>query len=99
MQERRAGQRSRVSRDAKIILRHASAIVACTLHDLTNSGACLSLVGTVALPETFELTFDNGRSCRPCRLRWRIGDRLGVLFERPQEGAQEGAQENTEKGR
>jgi PilZ domain len=80
MDKRRAGQRSRVSRDAKIILGHASPIIPCTLHDLTNSGACLSLDGTDALPETFELTFDHGRSCRPCRVRWRIDNKLGVAF-------------------
>jgi hypothetical protein len=82
MEERRAAQRSRVSRDAKIILGHASPTIPCTLHDLTNSGACLSLTGTVVLPETFELTFDNGRSCRPCYLRWRIDNKLGVAFEK-----------------
>jgi hypothetical protein len=82
MEKRRAKQRSRVSRDAKIILGHASPIISCTLHDLTNSGACLSLTGTEVLPETFELTFDHGRSCRPCRVRWRIDNKLGVAFER-----------------
>jgi PilZ domain-containing protein len=82
MEERRAGQRARVSRDANIILGHASAFISCTLHDLTNSGACLSFTGAVVLPETFELTFDHGRSCRPCRLRWRIDNKLGVAFEK-----------------
>jgi hypothetical protein len=82
MVERRAWQRSRVSRDAEIILGHASPIIPCTLHDLTNAGACLSPRGTVVLPETFELTFDHGRSCRPCRVRWRIDNKLGVAFEK-----------------
>jgi hypothetical protein len=82
MEERRTGQRSRVSRDAKIILGHASPIISCTLHDLTNSGACLSFTGTVAVPETFELTFDHGRSCRPCRVRWRLDNKLGVAFDK-----------------
>lgn len=82
MEKRRAGQRSRVSRDAKIILGQALPVVSCTLHDLTNSGACLSFAGMDTLPETFELTFDHGRSCRPCRVRWRVDNKLGVVFER-----------------
>ena len=83
MSERRVAQRSRVSRDVKIIVSRASSVISCALHDLTNSGACLSVPAAVALPETFELTFDNGHSSRPCRVRWRRGDRLGIVFETP----------------
>jgi hypothetical protein len=37
------------------------------------------------VPDTFDLTFDQGRSCRPCRVKWRSGDQLGVSFEKPTE--------------
>src|ERR1700680_3731326 len=82
MEERRAWPRSRVSRGAEIILGRGSPIIVCMLHDLTNFGVCMSLTGAELLPETFELTFDHGRSSRPCRVRWRLDDKVGVAFEK-----------------
>jgi hypothetical protein len=41
------------------------------------------------VPDTFELTFDRGRSSRPCRVKWRSGDQLGVSFEKRPEPAAE----------
>jgi hypothetical protein len=41
------------------------------------------------VPDTIELTFDHGRSCRPCRVKWRSGDELGVSFEKRPESPAE----------
>jgi hypothetical protein len=83
--ERRSVARTRVRRNAEIVVgRRASAAAAtvpCTLRDLTNLGACLSIAGGERVPDTFELTLDRGRSVRPCRVRWRTADRLGVSFD------------------
>ena len=57
----------------------------CTLQDLTSTGACLTLAGSDTVPDTFELTFDKGRSRRPCRVKWRTHDRLGISFAKPGE--------------
>ena len=82
MEERRAIVRTRVRRDAEIVLGgRAGAKVHCTLRDLTNAGACIALPSPHEMPDTFELTLDHGRSLRPCRVRWRGHDRLGVSFE------------------
>jgi|SRR6185503_14213105 len=82
MQERRAIVRTRVNRNAEIVLGgHMAEKVQCTLRDLTNAGACIALACPYAMPDTFELTLDHGRSLRPCRVRWRAHDRLGVSFE------------------
>ncbi len=87
MSERRSVARTRVRRNAEIVVSHGAATraskVQCTLQDLTNRGACLSLASTYRVPDTFELTFDGGRSHRPCWVRWRIGERIGVSFEQP----------------
>ncbi len=86
MSERRSVARTRVRRNAEIVVPQGAAAVAkvqCTLQDLTNRGACLSLASTYRVPDTFELTFDGGRSHRPCWVRWRTGERLGVSFEKP----------------
>ena len=44
-------------------------------------GACLKLANTYGVPEIFELTFELGRTRRPCRVIWRTNDELGVAFE------------------
>ena len=90
MDERRNVARTRIRRNAEIVVsRRNAAKVQCTLQDLTSTGACLTLASTYRVPDTFDLTFDKGRSRRPCRVMWRTGDRLGVSFEKPAESAAE----------
>jgi len=38
-------------------------------------------VGLNVLPPNFELSFDNFRTVRKCRLIWRRGDFIGIAFE------------------
>jgi hypothetical protein len=84
MDERRSVTRTRIRHNAEIVLdRQTPEKVQCTLHDLTSTGACLTLASTYRVPDGFELTFDHGRSRRPCRVKWRTHDRLGVSFEKP----------------
>jgi len=85
MEERRTFRRTTVLRNAKIILGHRSPIVSCTLKDLTSHGACLSVASTYGLPDTFELTFEHGRSRRLCRVMWRSHNKLGVSFDPAEE--------------
>jgi hypothetical protein len=84
MNERRDVTRTRIRRNAEIVVaRRGIEKVQVTLKDLTSTGACLTLASTYKVPDTFELTFDRGRSSRPCRVKWRSGDQLGVSFEKP----------------
>jgi hypothetical protein len=84
MNERRGVGRTRIRHNAEIVVTLGGATkLPCTLQDLTSTGACLMLAGTDQVPDTFELTFDRGRSHRPCRVKWRDGDKLGVSFEKP----------------
>ncbi len=85
MDERRYVSRVRIKRDAKLIVGPDMPLVSCTVHDLTASGACLSIASTDPLPPTFELTFEHGRSRRPCRVVWRSATRVGVAFGKPAE--------------
>ena len=48
---------------------------------LTDGGACLKVANTYGLPETFELTFEHGRTRRACRVVWRTSDMVGVTFQ------------------
>jgi hypothetical protein len=83
MKNRRAVQRTRVMRNAKILVPRRSPVIHCTVQDVTSSGACLTLANTYGLPSTFDLTFEHGRTRRSCRVVWHSHDRLGVMFEQP----------------
>jgi hypothetical protein len=78
--ERRAVKRTRVSRNAKIIVPRRSPVIFCTVENITSGGACLKLASTFGLPETFDLTFEHGRTPRLCRVVWRTSNKLGVTF-------------------
>jgi hypothetical protein len=80
-QDRRVRKRTRVSRNAKIIVPRRSPVIYCTVENITGGGACLKLASTFSVPETFDLTFEHGRTRRSCRVVWRTNDKLGVAFE------------------
>ena len=79
--ERRDVTRTRIARSAKIIPPRRGSMIHCTVQNITSSGACLKLANTYGLPETFELTFEQGRTRRACRVVWRTADQIGVAFE------------------
>ena len=83
MNNRRAVKRTRVLRNAKILVPRNSPVIHCTVQDLTSIGACLTMANTYGLPATFDLTFEHGRTRRSCRVVWRTSDRLGVSFDKP----------------
>ena len=68
-------------RSAKIIVPRRASVIHCTVQNITSGGACLKLANTFGVPETFELTFEHGRTRRSCRVIWRTNDKLGVAFE------------------
>ena len=79
MQEHRKLARTRVLKSAKLLFQNSSG-KDCLVQDLTNVGASIVFSDTVDLPATLDLTFDSGRSIRPCRLAWRTSDKIGVEF-------------------
>ena len=79
--ERRSVTRTRVSRGAKIIPPHRGSMIHCMVQNITSRGACLKLADAYGLPETFELTFEQGHTRRACRVVWRTADQIGVAFE------------------
>jgi methyl-accepting chemotaxis protein len=78
--DRRGVRRTRVQRNAKIIVPRRSPIIHCTVQNITSGGACLTMANTFGIPEAFELTFEHGRTRRTCRVVWRRIDKLGVAF-------------------
>ena len=61
--------------------RGGASVIHCTVQNITSGGACLKLANTSGVPDCFELTFELGRTRRPCRVIWRTADQLGVAFE------------------
>jgi len=86
--ERRNVQRTRVGRNAKILAGPGWPLIHCTVQNLTSGGACLKVASTYGLPQTFELTFELGRTRRACRVVWYTNDEIGVEFETVQAVAQ-----------
>ena len=78
--ERRNLGRTRVLKGGKLIFNRSASVIDCTVRNLSNRGACLELVTTLGVPEEFELSFDSFRSVRQCLVKWRTGQKLGVVF-------------------
>jgi hypothetical protein len=88
--DRRNVGRTKVLRNAKIIAELRSPVIHCTVQNITSSGACLKIANTYGVPETFELTFEHGRTRRLCRVVWRTKDELGVSFQDGERAAKQG---------
>ena len=86
MAECRKYPRMRVLKSAKIVL-GASSVFDCVVRDLTNGGARVKIPNAVNLPEDVAITFDAGRTCRPCRIAWRMIDETGLQFTDPRRQA------------
>ena len=78
--ERRSIGRTLVNRNAVLFLRGQADVFSCCVRDVTNSGAGIRLEGLNVLPVEFDLSFDNFRTVRKCRLIWRDADFVGVAF-------------------
>jgi hypothetical protein len=79
MQERRKMARTRVLKGAKFLLGNTS-VIDCVVRDLTNFGAGVEIPNTIDLPDTLDLSFNDGRTLRPCRRIWRKINKTGVQF-------------------
>ena len=77
-QDRRASNRGRMLKGAKIILGKAS--VPCTVRNLSTGGACLQVQTTAGIPSIFHVAMADGTT-RPCKVTWLDETRLGVQFQ------------------
>jgi hypothetical protein len=81
MTERRSIARTKISKSASLFLGARRGVFGCEVRDITNVGAGLRFEGINIWPIDFELSFDNFRSARKCRVAWRNGYVAGVAFE------------------
>jgi PilZ domain len=78
MNERRAAQRFRVFKGGTIAFAGGGA--ACTVRNLSASGAAIELDGLVALPPSFTLSIAVDHAVHRCRTVWRSDKRIGLEF-------------------
>ena len=79
--DRRSIGRTRIEKGALLFFNGEAGVRACNVTDVTNLGAGIRTHDLSALPTSFDLSFDNFRTIRRCRLIWREGDFLGLAFE------------------
>jgi hypothetical protein len=79
--DRRAVGRTTIERGALLFFKGQPGARGCHICDLTDRGARIRTHDLALLPTDFDLTTDNFRTTRRCRLVWRDGDFLGVVFE------------------
>ena len=81
MMERRMRQRHRVLKAGKIVFNHSFSVVSCTVRNVSESGACLSVATTIGIPDDFDLVIEPEKEGRPCHVAWKQENRLGVTFQ------------------
>ena len=79
--ERRSIGRTRISKGALLFFNAQSGVRSCMVRDVTNVGAGIRTQDLSLVPLNFDLSFDNFRTNRKCRLVWREGDFIGLAFE------------------
>jgi DNA-binding response OmpR family regulator len=78
--ERRCDARQRVFKRGKIFAGKSRRGTACTIRDLSNGGARLQVDTATTAPEFLRLVIEGALTPMRVRLRWQIGDEMGVQF-------------------
>ena len=79
MTEQRIQPRMRVLKAGTIAFNRAGGI-SCRVRNLNANGASLEVASPVGIPDNFILLIDGEAAKRPCVVRWRRGNRLGIAF-------------------
>ena len=79
MAETRIAPRHRVMKPAKI--EYGRYKIACTVRDLSITGAALEVSDQREIPETFTLIMPDDGLRLPCHVVWRRDYRIGVAFD------------------
>ena len=77
--EKRAAPRHRVLKGGTIAFDGSG--VACTVRNLSSSGAAIDVASGVRLPPSFMLVIEADRFIRRCRPVWSNDKRVGVAFD------------------
>ena len=75
----RGSPRRRVFKGAQISFYGLSALIDCTIRDISETGARLTVENTAGIPEIFDLIVP-GAPLQRCRVVWRKATQMGVAF-------------------
>lgn len=78
MVEKRASQRYRVFKGGTITFENSG--IACTVRNISDSGAAIDLDTPVILPQSFTLSIARDNFVQYCRPVWRNNKRVGLAF-------------------
>ena len=78
--ERREVSRTRINRNALLFFSSQVGVFSCMVCDVTNSGARIQIERMPIVPLDFELSFDNFKTIRRCRLIWRQNEFVGTAL-------------------
>jgi PilZ domain len=79
MNEHRIAPRSRVLKAGTITFGGTS--IACTVRNISASGAALEVTGPLWFPDRFTLEIASEQLRKPCHIVWRKEKRIGVAFD------------------
>ena len=78
MNEHRIAPRKRVLKAGTI--QFGGGAIDCTVRNLSETGAALSVESPVGIPSVFNLIVDSDHVNRACRVVWRKENRIGITF-------------------
>jgi len=87
MQDRRRGLRVEWNSPATIY--DGEVAHPCILSNFSNAGAKLTGIAPATVPDEFMLSITPSGRKRKCRVRWRIGEAIGVEFTDRAAGAEQ----------
>jgi hypothetical protein len=80
LEERRERRRVRTLKGGRIVFNRGYGVADCAVRNLTDYGALIEIGEVFGIPSEFELQINPEKHRRACRVIWRDGRRLGVLF-------------------
>jgi hypothetical protein len=78
--DRRTSKRIQRGGEAGLVSLTDVDIGECILHDVSTTGARISVEVPEIVPDYFKLKIPGAREIRKCRVRWRSGNDVGLEF-------------------
>ena len=78
-EDNRNAQRHRTLKGGSIVVNNGFSTFDCTIRNLSEAGAKLTVANAIGIPEQFELAMQDGRRF-PCEVAWRTQTEIGVRF-------------------
>jgi hypothetical protein len=79
--EHRRERRMRTLKRGRIVFNGGFASFECTVKDLSAGGARLQFGDALGVPQHFDLLIESDHMRKPCTVRWRRDNLLGVSFD------------------